>query len=546
VSSRRLDLCGLLELLFELECSTELLSLELDGWAVWPAIRPYCILYLNGDAARTPFDLGRRLVDRLTLENLRSAFYYLPISAWHVLTARLLRKRPDFAVHINSSTRMDFVHGKEKSIFFDDILTELRRERFVILEELSARYTYSSRPFMRPDFFDKLLLLAQKFAYFDSKVERTIESLAMRIERILRTFLAARRVDMPPDFWPVIGMMLEKFEKTRRVFRRFYSLVEARIALLTCSFDRTGQVAGTIEAGTSVVEMQHGIIFPYHYGYIWPGACSKYHMPVPDYLLAHNDYSRALLVSPLDAHYAETPIMRAAISNPRPFWRNDQVLLAGSIRHERALEGPRSSNASARFRVLITSQPTVSEELSSFIGHVAESIRGRGLACELMVKLHPIETRPSQLALWKRLQEHHPDLVTILDADTKNLLQLIVEADLHASIASTCHFDAARLGVPTVVLEIINIDFRLVRFDDFGFWKVHDSTGFVAVLEEAIAASDKWREYAARISATSGRLLPSHSLRRTLSALESILARRNSAPTRQGPTRGAFPSTRPA
>ena len=47
-----------------------------------------------------------------------------------------------------------------------------------------------------------------------------------------------------------------------------------------------------------------------------------------------------------------------------------------------------------------------------------------------------------------------PRITVIAGADLPNVFDLLIDADLHLSIASACHFDAAALGVPSVVVPL--------------------------------------------------------------------------------------------
>jgi hypothetical protein len=397
------------------------------------------------------------------------------------------------------------------------------------VEELNAAYGYSSNPLTTPDIYDKLPLQMQKFTRLTSSKRRQVETASRECELLVSEFLRKAGLEIAPGFWPVIKVMFNKFMVTKAAYRFFYEYIRPKVAVLICAFDRTGQVAGTLEAGVSVVEIQHGVIYPFHYGYIWPGSWAGRRMPVPEFILVQNKFYRDYLVSPLVEHYSSMPALFSNVANPRPFWRGDQILITGNLRNQPLSKAASSCRGcSGDLNVLITSQSNMAPELALFLEDTLEKVVERKLNIRFTVKLHPVDFRGGQSRAWAGVKARFPERVNVLPSASKNLLDIIMNADIHASIASTCHFDSTGVGTPTIVLDIADSDLDLIRFQDYSFLKVKSSEDFIELLQKAIRNEAPWPAYRQHISRLRDLILPSDSLARTISALGLILKRHTS------------------
>jgi hypothetical protein len=85
-----------------------------------------------------------------------------------------------------------------------------------------------------------------------------------------------------------------------------------------------------------------------------------------------------------------------------------------------------------------------------------------GLDWRLSIKLHPAYDAGGQA--YAALATH-PRVRVIDGAAAPNVYELLADADLHLSITSACHYDAAALGVPSVVMPLAGYESMLSAVD---------------------------------------------------------------------------------
>ncbi len=100
--------------------------------------------------------------------------------------------------------------------------------------------------------------------------------------------------------------------------------------------------------------------------------------------------------------------------------------------------------------LVVTSQGLASDDLAAWL---AQAIAGvpADLEWRMSIKLHP--TFDVDNDAFARLAED-PRVTLIGGADEPNVYDLLVDGDLHLSIASACHFDATAAGLPSMVLPL--------------------------------------------------------------------------------------------
>jgi hypothetical protein len=102
-------------------------------------------------------------------------------------------------------------------------------------------------------------------------------------------------------------------------------------------------------------------------------------------------------------------------------------------------------------RLVITSQGLASDELGQWIDTMLDAAPA-GRQWKVMLKLHPVYD--ADRSAFAPLERFGDRLRIIGGAESPNVYELLAEADLHLSIASACHFDAASLGVASVILAL--------------------------------------------------------------------------------------------
>lgn len=185
--------------------------------------------------------------------------------------------------------------------------------------------------------------------------------------------------------------------------------------------------------GIPFVEMQHGVFDNGHPDAVpdWvPGTTAE--LLLPDTLACYGPYWIEQLDSSRQFHLAQ-PVGNELIDQFRNRRANRLMAVDGTTMRllftSQGLDTPR---AVAWLDALLTSAPT-------------------DVRAKLTIKLHPAYDH-NATPYTPLVERHGATLVS--GAQEPNVWELLVETDLHLSISSACHFDAAALGIPSVVMPL--------------------------------------------------------------------------------------------
>lgn len=205
--------------------------------------------------------------------------------------------------------------------------------------------------------------------------------------------------------------------------RRLFGLVLAksgarRLFLVTAYLDQA-MVAAAADHGLESVELQHGVISPYHLGYNFPGRPAVAY--APDRLALFGSSWTQGVDLPRDTH-------TCVIGSPN----------LERLRGPRKLRNPRS--------VLVSSQGTIGPAL------FALTLRAARAAPDwtFVFKPHPGERREDYEA---RLMSPSPANLS-LSAPGDDFYNLILSAEVHVGVYSTTLFEGMALGARTIVVDL--------------------------------------------------------------------------------------------
>jgi hypothetical protein len=106
--------------------------------------------------------------------------------------------------------------------------------------------------------------------------------------------------------------------------------------------------------------------------------------------------------------------------------------------------------ASTSLHFVLTTQGLDTTRLVHWIEAMTEAAPA-AISWRLSIKLHPVYDQDNQGFL--DLQQDNR-ICVIGGSDLPNVFDLLSDADLHLSIASACHFDAAALGIRSVIIPL--------------------------------------------------------------------------------------------
>lgn len=439
-------------LLRELEERRSLLRHTFDGWSIWPLFRVQVAMALLAPEAKSDgggsFRFSRMELIRLAVGDML-AWCRAPSGIRAMMVTA-------------SSYRTDTEGVQPKDSMFDDLgrqlgnVYKLERINNRRLFELNAQSVLPSR------MTNTWMTLAHRF-YARLPVPRA----ACRSAEALMADLAgtpAGRV-LTSDG---VARRLVSFRHERRQWRNLCRRLRPRVVLIDDGCYQHGLIAGAKEAGAWVMELQHGIFTPKgpEYCWSWAALAHREQMPVPDRFLLFGEHWRGLL-------------------EEDGFW-TDRIRVVGSARvdlHRKVLRPERHDHVG--LTMLVTTQGLGREGLIRWIQQIMIALKDQS-ALRVIVKLHPgydHDPAPYRSALGDDAR-----VVIQTGAEGPTTFERLQEADLHASISSSCHFDSLAIGTPTVVLGLPSHEIMLSLYESGHAALVHSPREWADVVRAASKA----------------------------------------------------------
>ena len=104
------------------------------------------------------------------------------------------------------------------------------------------------------------------------------------------------------------------------------------------------------------------------------------------------------------------------------------------------------------------------DQMNNFLSRFLE-ISENLIKIELWIKLHPRESKKSTyIEAYKKFA----NVQIIMGQEQPSTFELLYKADFHASIHSTCHYEALGLGTPTIILPFSGFE-RMLHLVSNGY-----------------------------------------------------------------------------
>jgi hypothetical protein len=408
----------------EIETSQDLLRWKIGNWSVWPILRFFvcaALANLTIDVADIKLSIPEHFQQLL-----------------HDLYSLNKEKHPQALLYVASSNRVERENNYYKDVIFDDLLRYLYG--FFKVETINNKYYRErSQSALYPSGMTTsgILLLANILSRFIWSPG--VDNVTQKIYSSLQESLL--EVNFRPSY---LRRILTKYYWTKRIYGSLISFIKPKIIFLQAAYTNHALVAAAKEADISVIEFQHGVIDRYHPGYSWTryASCYKNQMLIPDRIFVYGDYWQKEL-------------------SGNGFWENE-LRSVGSLRIDQYRNQPVSSIDGKILlhkkviKIIVTTQALDVERLISFL---LEFLKFTTTPVELFIKLHPREynRQPYEVAF-----SNYSNVHFVSGHETPSTFELISMADYHASIHSTCHYEALGLGTPTIILPLTNHE-RMLR-----------------------------------------------------------------------------------
>ena len=420
------------QILQDLEKRNALFDFRVNGWSAWRVVRSP--VFALGGAMKPTAKLEQRNIKRVGVAL---------VGTFKLISLLLVCEHKGLIVKTCRSALRVSMGDKFRDVYFDGLLNS--RRSFLKLDTInSPDFDHQAQSACFPADLDSAvftfwgLVLARLFPLGEARI--FCKNLTNLLSDELSLAVSPR--------WLLMRISTVYWES------RLYSLLLRKVkpqVVLVADPEEYGLNIACKRLGIRFIELQHGVFDALDAIPDWVGGSST-ELVLPDYLACYGEYWIRKL-----SQTRQGELARAV--------GNEQIDLARTIRSNRI-------NRSSKFLV-VSSQGCDSGGLAQWIREMVNSAP-TDLDWNLVIKLHP--------AYDVRNQYFDPLLIdqritVVRGAESPNSLELLTDADLHLSIFSTCLFDAAALGVPSVIIPLAGHELVLDAIDKELFYLAdsHDS-----------------------------------------------------------------------
>lgn len=398
-----------------LERQFGLYRLKVDGWVAWRTVRGAVAFVLNGYSI-TQQSANSRRQDLLSIAAEVARF----------LWALLRRKRRTLLIRTLSSALSEQQSGKLRDIYFDSLLIDGLDAHKVQQQNGAGTIRRAQMLYPHETAHSAIAALARVFTVL--WVPSEAKHAARRISEALTTL---ERDSVSYDW------LVRRFGSIRWQVRLYTALLKAVRPRAVLVAD-TGEYALSIACkrlGVRFVEIQHGVFTENHPDAVPAWAlehATETELILPDVLGVFGEYWARRLRGTALGHRELVPVGSDVLDR----WR------------ARRRESKRHGDA-----CLVVVVTTQGQERAGLVQWLARVIAAAPPErhWRMVLKLHPIyDSDPQPYSTIAA----HPGVEIIGRGSPASIYQLLVGADVHASISSASHFDAIGLDVPTVVIPL--------------------------------------------------------------------------------------------
>lgn len=409
------------ETLYALERSQNLFDFKINGWSAWRVLRNP----IHRQAESLPLSQPARANLSRILSALGGSFRLF----------RLLiegRRRELIVKTCRSGLRMA-VGDRFRDVYFDGLLAN--GYSFAKLEEVNSRdFDRQAAAACFPASLDPVVFTFWGMVLARLMPVRTAGAYCDHVAILLKNEVG---LTVSPK-WLLSRISTAYWQS------RLYSLLLRRLKPRAALVSDTGEYGFSIACklhGVRFIELQHGVFDATHPDAIpsWVNGTPK-ELLLPDILACRGEYWIDKLLGTRQGR--------------------DHARAVGNELIDLARERRERRYARKEIRLVLSSQGLDSERLVQWIEAFA-SAAPDNLAWTLSIKLHPVYDADN-----RNFEScSNPRIVVVGGAEQPNIFDLLADANLHLSIASNCHFDAAAIGVPTFVIPLAGHEAMLPAID---------------------------------------------------------------------------------
>jgi hypothetical protein len=407
--------------LAELELQYDLFSFTLDDYCIWRLLKN---------------DTSVSLQNLLFFNSKKKASKFLFILSKFIglikdipLLFKITKKK--YFVKTSSSVLREIENNKWKDVEFDYILKELN-DCFKIEVKNNKSFNKRSKEALIPinlttNTIDLLTLLFSRLLKIN-KIEHLADSFYLKIknEKLLKNLDLIK-----------IKRTLYNFYYSKFLYKILLKKVNPEYVLVSNTSEYS-LIAAASELKIQSIEFQHGVFSSNHKDTFKDNALKyKKNIILPNKIFLFGKY------------------WKNQFNSIRLY--DDLLLVVGSpkIDYYRKKKQNFKKNSKKSYNILLTTQGFSTTELITFMNDFL-NLTKNNLQYTLNIKLHPGYDSDKEKYLNSFLTCQN---VNVIPSDENpNTFDLLLNADVHLSISSACHYDSLGLGIPTIILALKNYE----------------------------------------------------------------------------------------
>jgi hypothetical protein len=316
-------------------------------------------------------------------------------------------------IFYGASGRHSIIDGKIYDLYNKRILGQKGRNNFIIIEDLDINILKQYRPDI---YLNDFLILVNRLKPFVGKL------IGKDIFKYAQSIIS---------MYPMLGFTELEINNiicrfyTRFLLERFLlGILSPRSVLLICHYGREEIIAACKQKNIKIIELMHGAISSSHKYYNFPKAYGSFFQQslFPDKLMVYGNHWKHVLIR----------------GNMFP---EESIVVAGY--YLCVPEKIKKQLSNGRRIILITSQPTVHQELCAYINFLSSALNPS--EWQVIIKPHPSEGIKEFLDLQK------PGFITISNQSVYDLLNVAI---IHIGVYSSVVYEAIRYDIYNYVLLV--------------------------------------------------------------------------------------------
>lgn len=407
------------EAFLQMENELDLFDQQIDGVYFWERIRfslHHEILKNAGVIGQAHTKLEPTLLNRTTT---------ILMAARNILFWNPYLSSPRDLVFVGHPRRKLQEDGKWWDLYCDPII-----------EDLSSSYAYLESSYLNTHLTPAKTAGIRYLDLIDvlAGIERRLRVTRIHLSRRERDLLQhvreeiAIRFNIDVNLDQIVIRNLLNRKSMLPLYKILLRKLGPRLAIVVVSYGKETFIEACKELHIPVVELQHGVISPYHLAYSYPGL-KKTKRSFPDYFFAFGDYWKECV---------EFPIARERVySIGYPYLESEARKYANILKKD---------------QIVVISQGTVGKEISKFAVKLAKSCSADQ---EIVYKLHP-----GEYARWKK---EYPWLVDagirVIEDDSVPLYRLFAESKIQIGVNSTAIYEGLIFGLRTFLLNLPGVEY---------------------------------------------------------------------------------------